>query len=44
MGAIQPEATALRAFDDLPAPKGLPVVGNVTELVPLFDPTPGTSV
>ena len=32
MGAIQPEATAVRAFDDLPAPKGLPLVGNVFQI------------
>ncbi len=32
MGAMQPEATAVRSFEDLPAPKGLPVVGNVFQI------------
>ena len=32
MGAMQPEATAVRSFEDLPAPKGLPLVGNVFQI------------
>ena len=36
MGAPLPETaadgTTLRSFDDLPAPKGLPIVGNVFQI------------